>query len=151
LLRLVGTGRHHAEVVRLVGEFPAQTTWTPRLETPDVVRAFDDSWGLLLVSRSEGTPRVGLEALCRGRAVIGARAGGIPDVVRHDETGLLVDPEDHNAIADALVRVLSDRGLAERYGEAGRRWSSDWVYTPEEYAAKMVDLVERALGAGSGG
>ena len=51
-----------------------------------MVRALDDAWLLLLASRSEGTPRVVLEALCRGRAVVGARAGGIPDVVSDDET-----------------------------------------------------------------
>ena len=124
---------------------PEQTEWVPRLETPDVVKALDDAWCLLLVSRSEGTPRVVLEALCRGRAVIGSRGGGIPDVVRDGETGLIVDTEDRDAIADALVRLLSDRLLAERLGEAGHAWSSDWTYTPEEYAARMAELVERAI------
>ena len=83
--------------------------------------AFDDAWLLLLASRSEGTPRVVLEALCRGRAVVGARAGGIPDVVWPDETGVLVDPGQPAEIADALVRILSDRALAERLGEGARR------------------------------
>lgn len=145
LLRLVGDGRHRDEVVDLVSDLPEQTEWVPRLETQAVVRALDDAWCLLLVSRSEGTPRVVLEALCRGRAVIGALAGGIPDVVRQDETGLLADPEDPEAIADALVRMLSDRALAERLGAAGHAWSSDWLYTPEEYAARMAELVERAI------
>jgi glycosyltransferase involved in cell wall biosynthesis len=147
LLRLVGDGREREQVARLVAELPEQTAWVRRLETPDVVRALDDSWCLVLVSRSEGTPRVVLEALCRGRAVVGARAGGIPDVVRHEQTGLLVDPEDHEAIADALVRLLGDRALAEGLGAAGQAWSPEWRYTPEEYAARMADLVERALEA----
>lgn len=145
LLRLVSDGRQHETVQKLVSELPEQTEWTKWLETPDVVRALDNAWCLLLVSRSEGTPRIVLETLCRARAVIGARAGGIPDVVRHDETGLLVDPEDPAAIADALVRVLSDRALAERFGKAGGAWAHEWTYTPEEYAAKTVELVERTL------
>ncbi len=145
VLRLVGDGRHRDDVAALVAELPEQTEWLPRLETPDVVRALDDAWCLLLVSRSEGTPRVVLEALCRGRAVIGSRGGGIPDVVRDEETGLIVDTEDREAIADALVSLLSDRLLAERYGEAGHAWSSAWTYTPEEYAARMAELVERAI------
>ena len=91
-LRMVGDGRHRDVVEALVDELPGQVTWESRLETADVVKAFDDAWLLLLASRSEGTPRVVLEALCRGRAVVGARAGGIPDVVRDGETGLLVDP-----------------------------------------------------------
>ena len=144
---LVSDGRHLDVVESLAQAFPSQVRWDRKLETPDVVRAFDDAWLLLLASRSEGTPRVVLEALCRGRAVVGARAGGIPDVVWDGETGVLVDPEDAADIADGLVRVLSDRALAERLGAEARRRSAEWVYTPEEYADRVVELVERAVAA----
>jgi glycosyltransferase involved in cell wall biosynthesis len=120
-------------------------TWERRLETPDMVRAFDDAWLLLLASRSEGTPRVVLEALCRGRAVVGARAGGIPDVVWDDDTGLLVDPDRPDEIADALVRILSDRALARRLGDGGRARADEWTYTPDEYADNVLALVDRAV------
>jgi glycosyltransferase involved in cell wall biosynthesis len=146
-LRLVGDGRHRDVAEALVRELPGQVTWERRLETIDVVKAFDDAWLLLLASRSEGTPRVVLEALCRGRAVVGARAGGIPDVVRDGETGILVDHDSPASIADALVRLLTDRALAERLGAAGRRFSAAWTYTPEEYAASVVELVGRAVEA----
>jgi glycosyltransferase involved in cell wall biosynthesis len=145
LLQLVGDGRQREAVAALVAELPEQTVWERRLETDEVVRALDHAWGLLLVSRSEGTPRVVLEALCRGRAVIGSRGGGIPDVVRHEETGLLVDVDDHAGIAAAMVRLLSDPALAERLGAAGHAWSGEWAYTPQEYAASMAELVERAI------
>ena len=85
-----------------------------------MVRAFDGAWVLLLASRSEGTPRVVIEAFCRGRASSAARAGGIPDLVADGETGLLVEPDRPDEIADALVRILSDRALAERLGAGGR-------------------------------
>jgi glycosyltransferase involved in cell wall biosynthesis len=146
-LRIVGDGRHREVPEGLLREFPGSVTWERRLETPDVVKAFDDAWLLLLASRSEGTPRVVLEALCRGRAVVGARAGGIPDVVWDGETGVLVDPDNSAEIADALVRVLSDRALAERLGAAGRARADEWTYTPEEYADRVVELVERAVEA----
>jgi len=147
VLRIVGDGRHRDVVETLVRELPNQVTWERRLETPAVVKAFDDAWLLLLASRSEGTPRVVLEALCRGRAVVGARAGGIPDVVWDDETGILVDPMNPADIADGLVRVLTDRALAERLGAEARRRAANWVYTPEEYAGRVVELVERAVAA----
>ena len=146
-LRVVGDGRHRDVVEALLRDLPGQVSWEPRLETEDVVKAFDDAWLLLLASRSEGTPRVALEALCRGRAVVGARAGGIPDVVWDDETGFLVDPDRPDEIADALVRILSDRGLAERLGAGGRARASDWTYTAEEYADRVVELVGRAVEA----
>lgn len=146
-LRLVGDGRHVDVAEALVRELPERVRWDRRLETPDIVSAFDESWLLLLASRSEGTPRVVMEALCRGRAVVGARAGGIPDVVSDGETGLLVDPDRPEDIADALVRILSDRELAERLGRGGRELSAEWTYTAEEYAERVVELVERAVGA----
>jgi glycosyltransferase involved in cell wall biosynthesis len=149
-LRMVGDGRHREVAETLVRELPGQATWEPRLETADVVTALDDAWLLLLASRSEGTPRVVLEALCRGRAVVGARAGGIPDVVKDGETGLLVDPDSPAEIADALVRLLSDRELAERLGMGGRALSGEWTYTADEYADRVVELVGRAVEARRG-
>jgi glycosyltransferase involved in cell wall biosynthesis len=147
VLRIVGDGRHREVAEALVHDCPGQVVWDRRLETPDVVKAFDDAWVLLLASRSEGTPRVVLEALCRGRAVVGARAGGIPDVVWDGETGLLVDPDRPDEIADALVGLLSDRARAERLGAEGKARSADWTYTADEYADNVVDLVERAVAA----
>jgi glycosyltransferase involved in cell wall biosynthesis len=148
-LRVVGDGRHRDVVDALVRDLPGQVAWERRLETPAVVQALDDAWLLLLASRSEGTPRVVLEALCRGRAVVGARAGGIPDVVEEGETGLLVDPDRPDEVADALVTVLSDRGLAERLGAGGHARSSEWTYSADEYADRVVELVSRAVAARS--
>ena len=76
-----------------------------------------------------------------------ARAGGIPDVVSDGETGILVDPGRPGDIADALVRILSDRDLAERLGHGGRELSAEWTYTPEEYADRVAELVGRAVEA----
>jgi glycosyltransferase involved in cell wall biosynthesis len=100
---------------------------------------------LVLPSRHEGLGRVVLEAFARGRGVVGGRAGGILDLVEEGREGLLVDPERADELAEALVRVLSDRALAERLGEAGRRRFAEWQTTPEEFAARMRALVESAL------
>jgi len=141
-LVLVGDGPLAEPFVRLVADLPAQTEWIRRLPTPEVVGALDDAWALLLPSRSEGTPRVILETLCRGRAVIGGRVGGIPDAVHDGSNGYLVEPDDHAGIADALVRILSDRTLAERLGAQALVDSKQWTYTAEEYAGNVAALVE---------
>ena len=65
--------------------------------------------------------------------------GGIPDLVTHGENGLLVPPQDVEALAGALVRVLSDRELAERLGEASHKAVEPWLAGP--------DLVERVASA----
>ena len=117
-LHLIGRGTLHDVVQRLATDLPEQTRWTESLPAEGIVNAVDDATVLVLPSRSEGLPRVIIEAACRGRAVVGTTAGGIPDLVRHGENGLLVPSEDAAALADALVRVLSDRQLAERLGAA---------------------------------
>ena len=142
-LQVVGTGPMTSVVEQLLADLPHQTEWTPRLESPAVARALDESTALVLPSRSEGLPRIVIESFCRGRPVIGARAGGIPDIVTDGVGGLLVPPEDPAALADALVRVLTDAELQRRLAEGARAGASAWLQTPEEYAGRVRDLVKR--------
>ena len=62
-----------------------------------------------------------VEASACGLAVVGGRSGGVPDAVRHGETGVLVDPDDPEAIATAVNALLGDRERRARLGAAGRR------------------------------
>jgi glycosyltransferase involved in cell wall biosynthesis len=62
-----------------------------------------------------------LESMANRKPVIASSVGGIPDAVVHEETGLLVPERDSAALADAIVRVLTEPGLAERLGEGGYR------------------------------
>jgi glycosyltransferase involved in cell wall biosynthesis len=68
----------------------------------------------------DGLPQMLMEAMACGLPAISTRLVGIPDLVRHEETGLLVDPKRADEIADALVRLMTDRALAERLAQAGR-------------------------------
>jgi glycosyltransferase involved in cell wall biosynthesis len=141
-LRLVGRGSLRDVADGLVAEFPGRVSWTESLTTPEVAAAMDEATALVLPSRSEGLPRIVVEAFCRGRAVVGARAGGIPDLVEDGDNGVLVPSEDAGALAKALVRVLSDSALAERLGEGARRTADAWLASPEEYARRVRELVE---------
>ena len=144
-LRLVGEGRRSAQVRTLVAELPAQTEWTPRLAPDEVAQALDRSTALVLPSFSEGLPRVVMEAFARGRPVVGARAGGIPDIVEDGVNGLLVDPHDPAALSDALVALLDDRELAERLAAGAAASSGRWLRPPEEFARRMRELVDDVL------
>jgi len=77
--------------------------------------------------------------------VIGSRVGGIPDLVEDGRNGLLVPPGDEAALADALVRVLTDARLAARLGEAGRAGVDPWLASPGEYARRMQALVDAVV------
>jgi len=145
VLHIVGDGTMRVRGERLVADLPEQTKWSRRLTSEEVARAMDESWVVCLPSRSEGLPRVALEAACRGRAIIGGDRAGIPDVVHHEENGLLVDPDDAEGLAEALVHILGRRGEAERLGAGARRTGEEWGVTPQEYGAKLQALVERTL------
>ena len=123
--------------------------WSPRLTAEEVAAAMDDSWVVCLPSRSEGLPRVALEAACRGRAIVGGNRAGIPDVVEDGVNGFLIDPDDPRRLADALVRILSDRALAERLGAGARKTGEEWGVTPAEYADKLRRLIACASSSSS--
>jgi glycosyltransferase involved in cell wall biosynthesis len=84
-----------------------------------------------------------VEAMACATPVVGSAVGGIPHVVEHEKTGLLVPPGDPTALAAACARLLSDGGLADRMGAAGRR-AAEQRYSWPALTARYVDMF-RAL------
>ena len=145
-LHVVGSGALQPVVEQLVDDLPARTSWTERLTPSEVAAALDDSTLLVLPSRSEGMGRVIVEAFCRARPVVASRVGGIPDLVQDGSNGLLVEPGDTDGLADALVRVLDERELAERLGAGAHSSAALWTVSPEDFASRLRDLVGRITG-----
>jgi glycosyltransferase involved in cell wall biosynthesis len=86
-----------------------------------------------------------MEAFARGRPVVGARAGGIPDIVEDGVNGLLVDPNDPDSIAAGLERVLTDGELAEHLAAGAASSAERWLQPADVYARRMRELVESML------
>jgi glycosyltransferase involved in cell wall biosynthesis len=141
-LHLVGMGTQTQVAESLVRE---GVRWERRLEPSALAASLDAARAMLLPSASEGLPRVAIEAFLRGRAVVGARAGGIPDIVQDDRNGLLVEPGDVVGLADAIERVLFEPGLAERLGACAHEDAPRWLSTPGEFAARVLAVVETVL------
>jgi glycosyltransferase involved in cell wall biosynthesis len=141
-LRIVGSGTLRPVVERLARELPEQVAWSERLTQPEVSAALDESTLLVLPSRSEGMGRVVIEAFCRARPVVGSRVGGIPDLVQDGVNGLLVEPGDADALANALERLLTDGELAERLAAGAHASAGLWTISPEEFAARLRSLVD---------
>jgi glycosyltransferase involved in cell wall biosynthesis len=139
-LRIVGRGSRSRAVQGL-----EQSEWTRQVPNDEIPSMLDAATVLVLPSRSEGLGRIVVEALCRGRPVVATSVGGITDVVRDGENGLLVPPRDPAALADVLVRVLTDRALAERLAAAARPSVEPWIATPEDYARRTRELVEQVI------
>ena len=94
--------------------------------------------------RGEGFPLVYLEAAASGLPVVVADAGGAAKAVRHDENGLLVPPNDLQALMQALTRLINDADLRRRMGRAGRRWverDMNW----DRVGRQFISIMERLL------
>jgi len=74
----------------------------------------------LLTSDWEGTPNVVLEAMASGMAVVATRVGGVPDLVRHGETGCLADPADEPALIESIVALAEDEHARAAMGGRAR-------------------------------
>ena len=66
-----------------------------------------------------------VEASAEGLPVIGHAVGGTADAVKHDETGLLVDPWDRAALADAIIKLVNDEPLRIKLGRSGYQWARE--------------------------
>jgi alpha-maltose-1-phosphate synthase len=86
----------------------------------EVARLYAEAAVFCLPSRHEPTGMSLFEAMAHGLPCVGTTVGGIPEAVVDGETGLLVPPDDVDALADALVRLLEDPDYARRLGAAGR-------------------------------
>jgi glycosyltransferase involved in cell wall biosynthesis len=85
----------------------------------EVARLLHDCRAFVLPSRAEPFGIVVIEALGSCRPVVATAVGGIPEIIEHERTGLLVAPDDPEALAGALERVLTDDGLGESLARAG--------------------------------
>lgn len=96
-----------------------------------------------------GVANVYIEAMASGCPVVAANTGAAPEAVSDGESGLLVTPGDVEGTAVALDRVLGDRELARRMGDAGRR-RVDEYFSIDRYVERVLATYERAIAAGSG-
>jgi glycosyltransferase involved in cell wall biosynthesis len=99
----------------------------------------------VMSSVTEGLGTSLLDAMACARAIVATRTGGIPEVVEDGETGVLVPPRDHHAMAAAIVRLLSDDGERRRLGEAGLRRVRE-RFTVERMVAGTAAVYERVAG-----
>jgi glycosyltransferase involved in cell wall biosynthesis len=92
----------------------------------------------------DGIPNVLVEAMAAGAPVVATGVSGIPELVEDEVNGLLVQPDDPAALADALIRVHEDRELAARVAEAGRRTVQE-RFDGDRLARRLAELFQEAL------
>ena len=150
-----GTQRHELErmaerleigrAVRFLGKLPHD-------QLPEYYAAADLFVGPSVVDRSGDTEGLGVvfvEAASAGLAMVGTSVGGISDVLVHDVTGLTVEPDQPEALAEAIERLLSDEALRCRLGAAARQHvlrQFSWSQVAERFSSVFSDVLERRPG-----
>lgn len=132
-LTLAGTGPEGQMLQALAQELgvAAQVDFAGRIDRETMAALLRESRVAINPSLVDNMPNSVLEALASGVPVVSTRVGGVPFIVEHEVSALLVPPQDPQAMADAVLRLLGDAPLTARVRAAGleeaRRYSWDRV------------------------
>ena len=102
-----------------------------------------------LPSLTEGTPLVLLEAMAMQKPIIATKVGGVPQVIRDGETGILVRPGDSVGLAEGILKLLDDSSLASRLGR-NARLLVEKEFSAKAMAEKYVRVYDAILNRGCG-
>jgi len=116
--------------------------WRPHSEVLALYSAADIV--VLPSTGPEGQGRVLLEAMRLGRPVVGTEAGGIPEAVEDEVSGLLVERNNPEALSEAIVSVLKNPKIGRQMGQAGRRLLRE-RFTAKEIVGKHLEIYTDAL------
>lgn len=115
-----------------------------RDDIPDLLRAADL---FVLSSYLEGLGTSVLDAMAAGLPVVATRVGGVPEIVKDGETGMLVPPRDPEALAHAMALLADDPGMRDRLGSNGRSLARS--YDADRTAFRTRELYLEVLGEGT--
>jgi glycosyltransferase involved in cell wall biosynthesis len=119
-LHLVGEGVCRMQMERIVAELAIQDSVEFLGLRTDVLDLLQRSWGFVMPSRWEGMPNALLEAMACGLPCVATRVSGSEDIITDNVNGLLVEPEQPVAMAQALRSIIEDTDLVQRLGQEGR-------------------------------
>ena len=136
---------HYAEVQQLITEAGLSQYFIFTDHRDDVERLLNAIDIFVLSTRTEGLPLVVLEAMAHAKPVVATAVGGVPELIRDQETGFLHSSGDYEAQANQLSLLVEDKALRHRLGEAGRTLArSD--FSRERFATEVSNLYSRLIG-----
>jgi glycosyltransferase involved in cell wall biosynthesis len=112
-----------------------------RDDVPELLHIFDI---VCLASLYEGMGRVLLEAQASGKPVVATKIGGITDIVKENETGILVKPRDIDALAQAIIRLAQNHTLRIQMSEQARRYV-DWRFSSARMVEEIIKVYEELI------
>jgi glycogen(starch) synthase len=136
-LKLIGgaygtdvSGTDYGTVIRtMISHLGIQNrvSWIETARLEDVALHLQDAAVAFFPSLWENFPYTCLEAMSSGCAVVATKCGGFPEIINHDESGLLVNPGSDEALESAMRRLLDNPSLIRRLGHAARRRMEELV------------------------
>ncbi len=145
-LEIYGTGPLQAEIEALISRFGLERRVHIKAPIPqnELRSVYNRASVVVLNSWQEGFGLVLSEAMLCGAAVIGTRSGGITDIIEHDRRGLLVEPDNSSALADAVLRLLNDSSLREQLAANGHRFAQE-TYASTPLASRYAEIVRQSV------
>jgi glycosyltransferase involved in cell wall biosynthesis len=146
-LKIVGDGSERAALERLASDLKiaAVTQFSGAVPHDRVNEMLHELDIYVAVSRSESFGVAVLEASAAGLPVVVSHVGGLPEVVQHDRTGLIVPPDNPEALAAELSRLVANAALRQKLGDAGRCFVVE-NYRWEACVSRMIELYREILG-----
>jgi glycosyltransferase involved in cell wall biosynthesis len=120
-LDMVGGGYLENEVRQFLHKNDLEGNVKLHLSQSDVLSFLHKGWVFAISSQQESSPNSVLEAMSAGLPVVGTKVGGIPEIVRDGETGIIVPPKDPEALAHAILDLLQDPVKRTTMGENARK------------------------------
>jgi glycosyltransferase involved in cell wall biosynthesis len=146
-LKILGEGPVQPSLHALADQLALgdRVTWAPFVPQAQMPSEYGASTVTVLPTQgqAEGLGLTLVEALLAGSAVVGTPAGGIPEVIHHEETGLLARPNDPDDLAGQIERLLLDVSLRARLMEAGKQHVLR-TYSPGPTIGRFLELYHAA-------
>jgi glycosyltransferase involved in cell wall biosynthesis len=147
-LWMIGPDHTHEAFIRKASsrEYGGSIEVTGPLPAADVAKLMRQTQILCLPSHGEGTPNCVMEAMASGLPVVATRVGGIPEIVVHGATGLLVEKGDVKRLANALITLLRDPDRCIRMGKAASEFAATHLDI-RNAAGRLFQLYQETIAA----
>lgn len=144
-LELYGSGALQGEIEALIAKLGLgdRVTIIPPVPQEQLRTVYNRAGLVVLNSYQEGFGLALSEGMLCGAPVVGVASGGIVDIIQHDQTGVLVPPDNSDLLAKGILRLMNDDVLRMRLASSGREYAMK-TYASGPLAARFAELVRGA-------
>lgn len=147
-LTLIGEGTQRGQLESLVAAMTLQNVkFTGKLDNQTVLRTLQHGDVMLNPTNVDNMPISVIEAMALGLPIVSTNVGGIPYLLTHEVSGLLVEKNDHSAMAQAALRILQSSSLRQRLAENAKRvvddlsWGKTWPQWRALYSHQLKLII----------